>query len=82
MTIWGVRVHDAEIPEYMKLAGLTWPIHKGLVRAYYTMEDRSGTVLRDQAGNGNRGALAGEPAFVPVSDEHLSVDYEVELGAH
>ena len=51
----------------MKLAGLTWPIHKGLVRAHFNMEDTSGSVILDQGGNGFHGNLVGKPVFVPVS---------------
>ena len=50
----------------MKLAGLTWPIHKGLVRAHFNMEDTSGSVILDQAGNNFHGNLVGRPLFVPV----------------
>ncbi|KAK2566477.1 Cartilage oligomeric matrix protein [Acropora cervicornis] len=65
LTLWGVRVPGSEIVDYMKLAGLTWPIHKGLVRAHFNMEDTSGSVILDQAGNGFHGSLVGSPVFVP-----------------
>lgn len=65
LTLWGVRVPDDEIIEYMKLAGLTWPIHKGLVRAHFNMEDISGSIILDQGGNGFHGNLVGKPLFVP-----------------
>jgi len=65
LTLWGVRVPDDEIIDYMKLAGLTWPIHKGLVRAHFNMEDTSGSIILDQAGNGFHGNLFGRPVFVP-----------------
>ncbi|XP_068721591.1 uncharacterized protein [Montipora capricornis] len=65
LTLWGVRVPDNEIIDYMKLAGLTWPIHKGLVRAHFNMEDTSRSVISDQAGNGFDGNLKGLPIFVP-----------------
>ncbi|XP_078366394.1 uncharacterized protein LOC144650562 [Oculina patagonica] len=65
LTFWGVRVPDNEIIDYMKLAGLTWPIHKGLVRAHFNMEDTSGSVILDQGGNGFHGNLVGRPVFVP-----------------
>lgn len=68
LTLWGVRVPGSEIVDYMKLAGLTWPIHKGLVRAYFNMEDTSGSVILDQAGNGFHGSLVGSPVFVPVRE--------------
>lgn len=66
LTLWGVRIPDDEIIDYMKLAGLTWPIHKGLVRAHFNMEDSSGSVILDQAGNGFHGNLFGRPIFVSV----------------
>ena len=66
LTLWGVRVPGSEIVDYMKLAGLTRPIHKGLVRAHFNMEDTSGSVILDQAGNGFHGNLVGSPVFVPV----------------
>lgn len=50
----------------MKLAGLQWPIHKNLVRAHYDMDAQTGTILKDQSGNGNSGTLFGQPAYVPV----------------
>ena len=68
LTLWGVRVPGSEIVDYMKLAGLTWPIHKGLVRAHFNMEDTSGPVILDQAGNGFHGSLVGNPVFVPVRE--------------
>lgn len=65
LTLWGVRVPSDEIIEYMKLAGLTWPIHKGLVRAHFNMEDSSGSIILDQGGSGFHGNLVGKPLFVP-----------------
>ena len=70
-TLWGVRVTDAEIGAFMRMAGLTRPIHKGLVRAHFNMEDTSGTVLMDQGGNNYHGNLVGGPALVPVCLSHL-----------
>ena len=67
LTLWGVRVPDDEIIEYMKLAGLTLPIHKRLIRAHFNMEDISGSIILDQGGNGFHGNLVGKPLFVPVS---------------
>ena len=73
LTLWGVRVPDNEIVDYMKLAGLTWPIHKGLVRAHFNMEDTSGSVILDQTGNSFHGNLIGRPAFVPVRNNNLLI---------
>ena len=58
---------QSEILSYMKLAGLTWPIHKGLVRAHYNMEGSTAAVLQDQGGGSHHGSLVGEPVFAPVS---------------
>ena len=69
LTLWGVQVPNSEIIDYMKLAGLTWPIHKGLVRAHFNMEDTSGSVIVSQEGNGFHGNLVGRPVFVPVSNK-------------
>ena len=33
------------------MAGLSWPKHKGIVRAHYTMDQRFGTTLLDESGN-------------------------------
>ena len=68
LTLWGVLVEDAEIVNYMKTAGLLLPIHKGVVRAHFNMEDTSGTVILDQAGNSYHGNLVGGPTFVSVCD--------------
>ena len=68
LTLWGVQVPNNEIIDYMKLAGLTWPIHKGLVRAHFNMDDTSGSVILSQEGNGFHGNLVGKPVFVPVSN--------------
>ena len=65
-----MRVPDDEIIDYMKLAGLTWPIHKGLVRAHFNMEDTSGSIILDQAGSGFHGNLFGRPVFVPVRNNN------------
>ena len=59
-------MEDAEIVNYMKTAGLQLPIHKGVVRAHFNMEDTSGTVILDQAGNSYHGNLVGGPTFVSV----------------
>ena len=69
LTLWGVQVPNNEIIDYMKLAGLTWPIHKGLVRAHFNMDDTSGSVILSQEGNGFHGNLVGKPVFVPVSNK-------------
>ena len=50
----------------MKTAGLLLPIHKGVVRAYFNMEDTSGTIILDQAGNNYHGNLVGGPSVVSV----------------
>lgn len=67
LTLWGVRVEDSEIVKYMKTAGLLLPIHKGVVRAYFNMEDTSGTIILDQAGNNYHGNLVGGPSVVSSS---------------
>ncbi|KAK3740783.1 hypothetical protein QZH41_001242 [Actinostola sp. cb2023] len=64
-TLWGVQLPDSEIQSYLKLAGLQWPIHKNLVRAHYDMDEQTGSVLKDQSGNGHNGNLIGQPDFVP-----------------
>ncbi|XP_074619049.1 uncharacterized protein LOC141877908 isoform X1 [Acropora palmata] len=64
LTLWGVRVEDSEIVNYMKTAGLLIPIHKGLVRAHFNMEDTSGPIIFDQAGNNYHGTLVGGPSLI------------------
>nr|AXL14330.1 mega-thrombospondin [Nematostella vectensis] len=64
-TIWRVQIPDSELSDYMKLAGLTWPIHKNLVLAHYSMEESSPSLLMDQSGRSNNGDLVGKPDFVP-----------------
>lgn len=59
-------VQDQEIVDYMKTAGLLLPIYKGVVRAHFNMEDNSGTVILDQAGNNYHGNLVGGPSLVSV----------------
>lgn len=59
-------VEDSEIVDYMKTAGLLLPIHKGLVRAHFNMDDSSGSVIFDQAGNDYHGNLVGGPSLVSV----------------
>ena len=61
-------VEDAEIADYMKTAGLLLPIHKGVVRAHFNMDETSDSVILDQAGNGYHGNLMGGASFVAVSD--------------
>lgn len=61
-------VEDAEIADYMKTAGLLLPIHKGVVRAHFNMDETSDSVILDQAGNGYHGNLMGGTSFVAVSD--------------
>jgi len=51
----------------MKTAGLLLPIHKGVVRAHFSMEDSSGTVILDQAGNNYHGNLIGGSTLVSSS---------------
>lgn len=48
------------------MAGLSWPKHKGIVRAHYTMDQRFGTTLLDESGNNLNGELQGEPLWVQV----------------
>ncbi|XP_074619052.1 uncharacterized protein LOC141877910 isoform X2 [Acropora palmata] len=64
LTLWGIRVEDSEIVNYMKTAGLLIPIHKGLVRAHFNMEDTSGPIIFDQAGNNYHGTLVGGPSLI------------------
>lgn len=59
-------MEDSEIVEYMKTAGLLLPIHKGVVRAHFNMDDTSGLVILDQAGNDYHGNLVGGPSLVSV----------------
>lgn len=59
-------VEDLEIVDYMKTAGLLLPIHKGLVRAHFNMDDSTGSVIFDQAGNDYHGNLVGGPSLVSV----------------
>ena len=68
LTLWGVRVEDSEIVNYMKTAGLLIPIHKGLVRAHFNMEDTSGPIIFDQAGNNYHGTLVGGPSLILVGN--------------
>ena len=56
--------------EYSKIAGLSWPKHKRIVRAHYTMDQRLGTVVLDESGNNLNGSLKGNPQWVQV---HISV---------
>ncbi|CAH3017812.1 unnamed protein product [Porites evermanni] len=67
LTLWGVRVEDGEIVNYMKTAGLLLPIHKRVVRAHFNMEDTSGTIILDQGGNNYHGNLVGGPTLVSSS---------------
>ena len=53
---------------YMKTAGLLIPIHKGLVRAHFNMEDTSGPIIFDQAGNNYHGTLVGGPSLILVGN--------------
>ena len=71
LTLWGVFVEDSEIVEYMKTAGLLRPIHKGLVRAHFNMDDSTGSVILDQAGNDYHGNLVGGPSLVSVRNPTL-----------
>ena len=66
LTLWGIYVEDADIIDYMKTAGLLLPIHKGLVRAHFNMDDTSGSVILDQAGGDYHGNLIGGPSLVSV----------------
>lgn len=59
-------MEDSEIVNYMKTAGLLLPIHKRVVRAHFNMEDTSGTIILDQAGNNYHGNLVGGPTLVSV----------------
>ena len=68
LTLWGIRVEDSEIVNYMKTAGLLIPIHKGLVRAHFNMEDTSGPIIFDQAGNNYHGTLVGGPSLILVGN--------------
>ena len=77
LTLWGVRVEDAEIVSYMKTAGLLRPIHKGVVRAHFNMEDTSGTVILDKAGNNHHGDLVGGPTFVLVCNLLCNLLYSI-----
>jgi len=67
LTLWGVFVEDSEIVDYMKTAGLLRPIHKGVVRAHFNMDDSTGSVILDQAGNDYHGNLVGGPSLVSSS---------------
>ncbi|XP_078366293.1 uncharacterized protein LOC144650486 [Oculina patagonica] len=67
LTLFGIYVEDAEIIDYMKTAGLLLPIHKGVVRAHFNMDDTTGSVIRDQAGNDYHGNLVGGPSLVSSS---------------
>ena len=59
-------MEDSEIIEYMKTVGLLRPILKGLVRAHFNMDDSTGSVILDQAGNDYHGNLVGGPSLVSV----------------
>ena len=59
-------MEDSEIVDYMKTAGLLRPIHKGLVRAHFNMDDSAGSVILDQAGNDYHGNMVGGPSLVSV----------------
>ena len=65
-TIWGIRISDEEMERLIGLTGLAWPIHKGLVRAHYSMERVSASLLIDQSPNNNHGTLVGMPTLVVV----------------
>lgn len=67
LTLWGVYVEDADIANYMKTAGLLLPIHKGVVRAHFSMDETSDSIILDQAGNGYHGNLIGGTSFVASS---------------
>ncbi|XP_022792613.1 uncharacterized protein LOC111331710 [Stylophora pistillata] len=67
LTLWGVYVEDADIVNYMKTAGLSLPIHKGVVRAHFSMDETSDSIILDQAGNGYHGNLIGGTSFVASS---------------
>ena len=64
-------MEDSEIVNYMKTAGLLLPIHKRVVRAHFNMEDTSGTIILDQAGNNYHGNLVGGPTLVSVCKHPL-----------
>lgn len=68
LTLFGIYVEDAEIVDYMKSAGLLLPIHKGVVRAHFNMDDSTGSVILDQAGNDYHGNLVGGPSLVSVGN--------------
>lgn len=66
VSFWPVKQSDSEVKEYAQMAGLTWPKHKGIVRAHYTMDQVSGTRLPDESGNKLDGTFEGEPLWVQV----------------
>ncbi|CAB3979783.1 cartilage oligomeric matrix -like [Paramuricea clavata] len=67
VSFWPVKQQDNEVKEYSKLAGLSWPKHKRIVRAHYTMDQRLGTVVLDESGNNLDGSLKGNPQWVQSS---------------
>ncbi|XP_028399982.1 uncharacterized protein LOC114523303 [Dendronephthya gigantea] len=67
VSFWPVKQQDSEVEDYSKIAGLSWPKHKRIVRAHYTMDQRLGEVVPDESGNNLSGTLKGNPQWVESS---------------
>ena len=67
--------------DYSRIAGLSWPKHKRIVCAHYTMDQRLGNVVFDESGNKLNGTLRGNPQWVEVRISKNTFEFQNE-GAH
>ena len=68
VSFWPVKQLDSEVKQFAQMAGLSWPKHKGIVRAHYTMDQKMGSDLLDESGNKLDGKLQGKPQWVQVRE--------------
>ena len=53
IVIWNIYMKDDEVSQYIKLAGMSWPIHQRLITAYYPIDEGNGHLLIDRSKYGN-----------------------------
>ena len=82
MALWHVVIKDSEISSYMKLAGLAWPKHQGIISAHYNFDQLFGTVLTDSSGKGNNGTLIGGPKWIEVSSIFYRTGFLLQVIHH